>query len=238
MYAVAFGAGALLTAAIAAGGYYSFLKGLRASPEPDRHDGAIEALQAELAGLRQQIEELRQQVGDLRAAPVPEAVVPEPEPDPAAEAEDPRDLDLRGAEVTDADLERLPAFAGMRSLSLRETKVMGPGLRYLPASLESLDLTDTKVTQDALIRLPWLPSLVSLDLNRLLLDDGVVEALGRIASLRKIELDGTGITDEGVRRLLELNPALERLELRGTPTTIPGLRKLAEAHPELTIVRQ
>jgi hypothetical protein len=101
-----------------------------------------------------------------------------------------------------------------------------------------LDLTDTLVREDALYRLPRFSALSSLDINRLPVGDGVGEALARQPLLRKLELDGTGITDVGLRRLLELNPNLERIELRGTQVTFAAAKELAEAHPRLTIVQE
>jgi hypothetical protein len=173
-----------------------------------------------------------------------------------------RELDLRGVEIMDADLEHLESLPSLRHLALRGTavtdeglvhlagleqlqhlelrgtKVAGSGFGHLPSGLETLDLTDTGVTEDALHRLPALPSLRALDLNRLALGDSACDALGRFPGLRHVELDGTGISDDGLRRLLDLNPAIERVEIRDTRTTDSAAGELAAAHPGLTIVRE
>lgn len=149
-----------------------------------------------------------------------------------------RSLSLRGTALSDADLVHLQGLGQLRTLELRGTAITGAGLSYLPPGLEELDLTDTRLTEENLYRLPRLPALRSIDLNRLPLGDAAVEVLGRYPSLRMVELDSTGITDAGLRRLLELNPALERLELRGAKTTPATIRELAEAYPGLTSVLQ
>jgi Leucine-rich repeat (LRR) protein len=173
-----------------------------------------------------------------------------------------RELDLRGMEIADADLEHLASLPNLRHLTLRGTgvtdeglahlggldqlqhlelrgtKVTGSAFEHLPRGLESLDLTDTLVTEETLRRLPVLSSLTTLDLNRLALRDSACEVLGRLPALRHVELDGTGISDDGLRRLLDLHPGLERVELRGTATTDAVVGELAAAHPGLTIVRE
>ncbi len=149
-----------------------------------------------------------------------------------------RHLSLRGTAVTDAGLLHIRGLSQLQHLELRGTRILGAGLQHLPMSLESLDLTDTNVSEEAISRLPRLPSLRTMDLNRLALGDAVAEILGRFPELRHLELDGTRITDDGLKRLLELNPALERLELRGTVTSVEAAAELIKTHSQLTIVRE
>ncbi|MBI4602403.1 MAG: hypothetical protein HY721_10635 [Planctomycetes bacterium] len=252
-----------------------------------RQHEAIAELRAAVARLEEQVGKL---AAGLELAPPPPAEAPEPDPanadglssgSPALEAAASwlrsflppdrvdlspeeaahlRELELHGAEVTDADLEHLAALTNLRSLSLRETavtdaglghlqrlsrlesldlrgeKVQGPGLRHLPSGLLDLDLSDTKVSTSRLAHLPRLPSLESLDLNRLPIDDAAIEILRSYPSLRRLELDGTAVTDAGLRRLLEVNPALERIEVRGTAVTRAAILELSEAYPGLTVV--
>jgi Leucine-rich repeat (LRR) protein len=147
-----------------------------------------------------------------------------------------RSVELRGSAISDEALAPLQRLAELKRLGLRGTKVTGASIGSLPAGLESLDLTDTQVGEEALFRLPGLHSLATLDLNRLPLGDSAVEALGSRPSLRHIELDGTSITDAGLTRLLRLNPNLQRIEVRSTKASASVAAALAEAHPGLTIV--
>lgn len=170
------------------------------------------------------------------------------------------ELDLRGAELTDADLYRLAAFPNLARLSLRGTAitdaglaaltglpltqldlrgtaVTGNGFALLPVTrLEALHLTDTQVTERDLARLPSLPALATLKLNFLALSDFTVETLSAQPALRHVELDGTGLTDTGLRRLLELLPALTRIEARNTQVTSELRGELRRTHPTLELV--
>lgn len=170
------------------------------------------------------------------------------------------ELDLRGAELTDADLYRLAAFPDLARLSLRGTAitdaglaaltglpltqldlrgtaVTGNGFALLPVTrLEALHLTDTQVTERDLARLPSLPALTTLKLNFLALSDFTVETLAAQPALRHVELDGTGLTDDGLRRLLALLPGIARVEARNTRVSPEFAHELASARPELQLV--
>jgi len=172
------------------------------------------------------------------------------------------ELDLRGAALTDADLWRLTAFPNLTRLGLRGTAITDAGLAaltrlpltwldlrgtgvsgdafaLLPAArLEALHLTDTKVTEADLARLPSLPSLVTLKLNFLALSDLAIEDLAAQPNLRHVELDGTQLTDEGLRRLLQLLPQLTRVEARDTRVSAEFVAELLHSHPGLEIVRE
>lgn len=170
------------------------------------------------------------------------------------------ELDLRGAAITDEDLQRLALFpnlarlslrgtaisdAGLAaltglplaSLDLRGTAVSGNGFALLPTTrLEALHLTDTKVTEADLARLPSLPLLKTLKLNFLALSDLSIETLAAQPNLRHVELDGTQLSDEGLRRLLELLPAVTRVEARNTHVSSALAAELATTRPGLEIV--
>jgi hypothetical protein len=171
------------------------------------------------------------------------------------------ELDLRGTDVTDADLARLASLENLRVLGLRGTKVTDAGLvhlsglelssldlrgtqitalglGYLPArSLEALHLTDTKVAGAELVRLPPMPRLAVLKLNSLELEDAAIESLCLYPLLRHIELDQTAISDKGLRRLLVLNPDLTRIELRDTSVSPETVAELVERYPACTFVQ-
>ncbi|MEO0651024.1 MAG: hypothetical protein AAFZ65_10135, partial [Planctomycetota bacterium] len=127
-----------------------------------------------------------------------------------------RQLILRGTEVRDLGVARLGGLDRLETLSLRGTRVEGATLGALPRGLRHLDLTHCPVGDDDLAGLMTMPGLETVDLMGSGVTDGGMETLGRLGSLRKVELDGTAITDAGLRRLLELNPYLTRVEVRNT----------------------
>jgi hypothetical protein len=172
------------------------------------------------------------------------------------------ELDLRGVALTDADLARLAAFPNLKvlglrgtaitdaglahlgripltSLDLRGTAVTGSSMHALPTgTLTALHLTDTKVTAAELARMPVMPQLATLKLNRLQLADDAIEALNVYPALRHLELDGTRLTDDGLERLLELQPGLVRIEARETALSAAAIEAARRDHPALVIVNQ
>lgn len=170
------------------------------------------------------------------------------------------ELDLTGAALTDADLERLATLPNLRTLVLRGTPISDRGLAALSAlplefldlrdthvsgacfaalptaSLKALHLTDTRVAGAELAHLPAMPALQVLKLNRLQLVDADLEALAIYPQLKHVELDSTPLTDAGLRRMLELNPQLTRIEARDTKVTRAAVDEVRAAHPGLEIV--
>ena len=146
-------------------------------------------------------------------------------------------LILRGTAVTDAGLAHLRGMTQLTALDLRGTRVTGAGIQQLSSlGLTALHLTDTKVSgQDLHWMLP-MPSLQTLKLNRLDFGDGAVADLARFPAVRHLELDGTSITDIGLRQLLAQNSALQRIELRGTPVTLDAIGELRSAYPNVEFV--
>ena len=76
-------------------------------------------------------------------------------------------VDLRGTEVTDADLKDLKDFKSLRMLTLRQTGVTDAGLKELKElkNLDWLDLSTTKVTDAGLSELKELKNLRVLQLS-------------------------------------------------------------------------
>ena len=171
------------------------------------------------------------------------------------------ELDLRGLEVTDADLARLSAFpnlerlglrgtpitddglahlshlVGLAFVDLRATAVSGQGLGYLPRGLEALHLTDTRVLGSDLHALPPMPYLNQIKLNRLEVDDAALDLLAGYPALSHVELDGTQITGDGLHQLLYTNPELTRLEIRGTEVSAEALNELRQLYPNCEFVQ-
>lgn len=173
------------------------------------------------------------------------------------------DLDLRGAEVSDADLAMLRHLPNLKHLSLygnpvtdaglvhlagltkletvtlRGTEVTGAGLQHLPTdNLTALHLCNSKITAEDLAHTPVMPRLEKLKLNFMGFEDGVIEQLHVYPSLRHIELDQAKITDAGLARLLELNPGLLRVEIRDTPVSAEAIAQLQQLYPDCDFATQ
>lgn len=111
---------------------------------------------------------------------------------------------LRHLQVTDRDLIETSVPATLRSLCLGDTAITDKGLQAIPAQR----------------RLDW------LDLARIPASDAGLSCLRGTTSLRQVSLDGTHITDKSVQ-LLAQNTGLQELDLSNTAITDVGVDALA-----------
>lgn len=144
-------------------------------------------------------------------------------------------LELRGTAVTDDGLAQLAALR-LQTLSLRDTQVGARNLPMLPATLQHLDLTDTRAGADACRFLRPLPALHTLKLNRLPVDDAGLDALPSLPRLRHLEIDGTQVTVAGLERLIQRYPMLARIEVRHVPLAPEALADLTRRFPQVEMV--
>jgi hypothetical protein len=111
-------------------------------------------------------------------------------------------LDMRGSDISDADLQGLsdPAFAEVRSVLLARSGITDAGIRHLrPLDIVELDLYGTQVS-----------------------DAGLCDLKG--LAIERLDLTGTAITDEGLACLSRM--PLTRLVLRSTAVSGDGLAYL------------
>ncbi len=163
-----------------------------------------------------------------------------------------KDYKLNAA-VNDAWLERISGLPDLRSLDVANADVRGPGLRHAGTlrSLESINLTLTPITDDALAALADLASLKvlglastkvtgtgmralqglrrleNLNFHSTPVNDAGLEWIGKMSSLRRLEIVHTQFSDAGTPSLAGL-VALERLQLGSRKATGAGLAFLKE----------
>ena len=111
----------------------------------------------------------------------------------------------------DEALASLSGFAGLKKLTLNNTKISDAGLDHVKglASLEKLYLVDTAVGDGALERVKELPALQVLSLVGTGVTDAGLEQLKDMKSLKVVFLAATKVTDEGVKKLQEALPELK-----------------------------
>ncbi|HMF18731.1 MAG TPA: protein kinase [Gemmataceae bacterium] len=120
-------------------------------------------------------------------------------------------LNLRQANVGDADVKNLTGMKELQVLSLWQTKVTDVGLKELAAlkNLQRLSLQATAVTDVGLKELAGLARLTALDLYAVpKVTDAGLEELARLKTLKEVDLRGTNVTDGGVDKLAAALPSL------------------------------
>lgn len=151
-------------------------------------------------------------------------------------------ISLNASTVTDEDLVRfLPWWwnlPSLRELDLRGAKITDAGLAHLSgASIHNLLLDGARVTSDGLKHLAGNTELRSLSLIHTGIDDDGLKHLSRLPRLGSLYLEGTSISDQGLRHLVGME-SLRYLQLgdnRGV--TDAGTAELKSALPKLRVVQ-
>ena len=102
--------------------------------------------------------------------------------------------------------------------------------------MTALHLTDTKVSDADLRRMPWMPQLKVLKLNRLAVGYSAADVVTRYPRLEHLELDGTKISPDGLRRIVHENPTLSRIEMRETKIPADVVNELKSAYPNVAFI--
>jgi beta-lactamase regulating signal transducer with metallopeptidase domain/Leucine-rich repeat (LRR) protein len=120
----------------------------------------------------------------------------------------PNDLHMifcRRPEFTDDALSHMSHLTGLQELYLRDTGLLGTGLKHLAKlrSLKRLRVDGTHVGDKELAFLADLPALEMLNLTQTPINDTGMKHVGKITSLRELIL-GQGVGDEGLSYLKDL----------------------------------
>jgi internalin A len=135
----------------------------------------------------------------------------------------------RGAR--DGDLAQLRDLRGVTYVGLDGCEITDAGLAELARNrgLVGLSLAGTQITDAGLARLAGLP-LESLDVSATAVTDDAVRQLASIRSLNTLYLDHTNVTDESLR-LLDRQPSLAELYVDDTPVSEQGWKRFLDSHP-------
>ncbi len=135
--------------------------------------------------------------------------------------------------IADDQLKELTAASGMEKLDtliLDDTKVTDDGIKALPwlPGLRMFSASNTQITDAGLAHLPKVGNLEHLRLDQARITDLGLQTIGKMKSLRKLSLWRCAVTDQGLLHLQHLSN-LEHLSLDETQVTGPGVRQhLAE----------
>jgi hypothetical protein len=137
-----------------------------------------------------------------------------------------RFLLLAQTKVTDAGLEHLSGFSGLKFISL-SSPITDKGIARLTPlkKLVGLDLTGTKLTDKGLATLKAFPELQTLVVSNTKVTDAGAKTIASLKSLMQLDISETLISDKGVAKLKGLDQ-LQILAL-GKKVTDAGLKPMA-----------
>lgn len=113
-------------------------------------------------------------------------------------------INLCWNDTTDEDLKYVKCFPEVRSITLAQAiKIQDEDLKYLSnlSNLQSLDLSETKITGEGFKHLNNLPSLGNIDLTASKVTDKSIQELKKFKTLKLIILCKTKVTQKGVKML-------------------------------------
>ena len=102
------------------------------------------------------------------------------------------------------------------------------------AEITSLELSDTKITDEGLKDLAKLQNLKTLFLGGTKITDAGLKEVTKLQKLKWLDLVNTQITDAGLKELVKLRD-LQLLDLYGTKITDTGFAELEKAMPNCKI---
>lgn len=122
-----------------------------------------------------------------------------------------REIVLDGTRVTDDGLRHLQFQQRLRGLALNNTGITDRGLEYIGKNMRkliSLKMDRTKITDEGVAHLQGLDVLAALFLRDTAITNAAVPQLGRLTTLRQLDLVGTRIDASGKAELRKSLPNL------------------------------
>ncbi|MDB6070767.1 MAG: hypothetical protein JWL81_1938 [Verrucomicrobiales bacterium] len=155
-------------------------------------------------------------------------------PAPAAALEAVRKLGARvSTVVTDSPLVRVEWVSGASAVTDKEVAALIP----IGGNITELDLSDTKITDEALATIAKFPRLVWLNLNNTAVTDAGVAHLKSLTNLSYLNLHSTNVSDTALTSLTPLRK-LRQVYLWKTRVTDGAATKFAKSIPDLRVTME
>ena len=144
-------------------------------------------------------------------------------------------VDLDGTNVRDEWLRPLASLE-LETLSLSDTAISNDALAVISTieTLEHLDIGRVPVTSDDLNRLVTLRQLRALHLDRVPHGSQLIDAICSLRQLEYLTITNSGLVDEDIVRLKK-HPRLKTVDLSGNPVSSPGMHNLRTRAGELQL---
>ena len=155
-------------------------------------------------------------------------------PEAAAEI---TDIDMRGAQVTNAGLNYLATLPNLESLAANGPRISPEALTAVgkSQSLKKIDLSGSAANDQVVSELSQIPHLQTLNLEGTPITGGAAVGLSSMQELTELSLQGTAVNDQVVAGISSL--PLRKLNLAKTPITnasLPHILKM-ETLEELNV---
>jgi hypothetical protein len=132
--------------------------------------------------------------------------------------------------VTDSPLLRVEWVSGASMVTDKEITALLP----IAGNISELDLSDTKITDEALTTIGKLPRLTWLNLNNTAITDAGVAHLKTLTNLSYLNLHSTNVSDTALTSLTPLRK-LRQVYLWKTRVTPASATKFAKSIPDLNV---
>ena len=153
-------------------------------------------------------------------------------PSPGGENQWDIQFQLRGRDLTDAELADVAKLGNVVELNLRDTKITSAGLVHLKglAKLTRLHLERTNVGDEGIANLTKLTTLEYLNLYGTKITDKSLDHLAGLKNLRQLYVWQTDVTDAGIAKFKKALPAVSVVKGIDLSTIIPVAKE--EPKPE------
>ncbi len=147
-------------------------------------------------------------------------------------------LDLSCSDINDSALQYIAALKNLKRLDISSTLIHGMSLNKLKSlpKIENLDIGHTRIHDFAVNTIvACCPKLQSLILSETLITDNAILKLAKLKALRKLKVSRTSISDKYLDKLLALKN-LQKVTLSNTKVTQEKLRELRKIRPDCKFV--
>lgn len=146
-------------------------------------------------------------------------------------------LEIVHCHFTDAGVAPLARLVNLERLQIGSRDATGAAVKSLTRlkKLRELDLHDNQATVEGIRYACEIPSLRVLRVYGAIKDEGAA-AIAQLTNLEWLIASGAGFTDAALDHLAKL-PKLKRLEIQGSKVTDAAIAKLKQARPELEVIR-